>query len=105
MTRKHEQGPAGSEARRLTDGLFRRAVLVPAADSERGANEGLGLREILALQEENARPWGLCFAESVIACRARRAGHGDCACIPGSGRCQGTPAAVLPAPGRTREGG
>lgn len=75
MTRKHEDSDAGREARRLVNGLWNRGFIVYSGDNQRGANEGLGEREIRALAEENSRPFGLSRAAQVIAERARQAGH------------------------------
>lgn len=90
MTRKHEDSAAGRAANRIAGALFMAGVLVLSHDSERDANEGLGQREILALQQENARPWGVSLTQSAIECRARQAGYGECTCITGRAACPGS---------------
>lgn len=42
----------------LKDGFFKRGVLISSRDTHRGANEGLGTREIKGFFEENSSPYG-----------------------------------------------
>ena len=75
MTRKNEDSAEGKEAQRISSGLFKGGHWLPGADNQRGANEGLGAREIKALESENGTAWGLSRAAAVIAERCRQAGH------------------------------
>lgn len=77
MSRKTDQTPSGRKAKELSDALFRAGHWLPGHDNHRGANEGLGDREIKALIAENQRAYGRSWAESAIRERCRQAGY-DC---------------------------
>lgn len=63
----------GSPHEETYGAAFRAGMWLGRSDDHRGANEGLGEREIRALADENARAWGLGFAASAIESRGREA--------------------------------
>lgn len=66
-----------AKADELKTGLFKRGILTPRRDNQRGDNEGLSAREIKALSAENFSPWGRrSLREQAINDRANKAQRG-----------------------------
>lgn len=53
---------------------FMKGFLLPRRDKHRGENEGLGQREIDALDEENTRPYGMSwYSNEAVKKRGKKA--------------------------------